>query len=232
MGSFGFAFIVLGTAGIAQSPPPSPPPVPTEGAAVGSGPGPASKVLESVAEQSLAASTGLAPDKVGGHVAASRRLAAAAVASALDPDDPAFAGAYLEAEPATQLTILFVGSENALRQRLNIPSDLAASIKFTPAQLPLQALRAQQQRFLRSRGLQGQQAATYIDQRNNRIVVQVENSAEFERRRRAGEIDLPANARVEIGPLPKELAGTQPATAYKGCPDENRRAREARGGKN
>lgn len=203
---------LLSSSAMGQSPPPPPPALPTQGMVMQAKPGPPSKELDGIAEQSLATNTGLALGRVRSHVALSRRLAS--LTAKIDPDDPGFAGAYLESEPSTQLTILYVGNENAVRQRLDIPADLASSVKFVAAGLPLQALRGQQQRFLRSRGLQGQRAATYIDQRNNRIVVQLENGPEFERQRKAGAIDLPEKARVEIGPLPKDLAGTQPTLGY------------------
>lgn len=79
----------------------------------------------------------------------------------------------------------------------------------------MRELRAQQQRFLKSPGLQGLAAATYVDQRANRIVVQVEDGNTFEERRKANGITLPPNAQVEVRQLPKELAGTQPTTPYK-----------------
>lgn len=196
---------------IAQSP--APPPIPPAGAQRLSQPGPPARELDDVAIASLARNTGLGAERAREHVQLARRLFK--VTERLDPDQlPTLAGVYLESQPTTVLTILYTGDENAIRSKIPVPSDLTSHVRFVPAKVPLQALIAQQNRFLRSRGLQGMKAATYVDQRQNRIVVQVENEASFEQQRRAGAIDLPENAKIEFGPLPKDLAGTQPSTGF------------------
>lgn len=205
--------LVLTGASVSLAQSPTAPPVPPVASQRLTQPGPPARDLDDVAVASLARNIGVSAEQAKAHVQLARRLFR--LTDGLDPDQlPTLAGVYLDAQPTTMLTILYSGDANALRSRVNVPGDLAAHVRFVPANLPLRALIAQQQRFLRSRGLQGLKAATYIDQRANRIVVQVENGVTFEQRQRAGSIDLPENVKIEVGPLPTDLAGTQPSTGF------------------
>lgn len=199
-----------GSALLGQTPPPLPQGAPAQAIPH---PGPASREMDEVAIQSLATSNGLTLDAARNHVGLSRKLGK--VAESLDPDQlPTLAGAYLDSKPDTVLTILYTGDVRTIRSKLSIPTDLEAHVRFVPSTTPLRELRAQQQRFLNSPGLKGLAAATYVDQRANRIVVQVEDGNTFEERRKANSITLPPNAQVEVKQLPKQLAGTQPTTSY------------------
>jgi hypothetical protein len=210
------AIAFSGFALFAQTPPP--PPLGAAAQAI-TQPGPPAREMDEVAIQSVAASNGLTPDAARAHVALARKLGK--VAGTLDPDQiPTLAGAYLDSKPATVLTILYTGDVRTIRSKVSIPSDLEAHVRFVPSKTPLRELRAQQQRFLKSPGLEGLAAATYVDQRENRIVVQVEDGNTFEERRRANGITLPPDAQVEVRPFPKEVAGTQPTTSYKPQPGD------------
>lgn len=207
------AVLLLGCGAALSAQSPTPPPVPPAASQRIDKPGPPARELDEVGVSSLAQNSGLSPEQAKSHVQLSRRLFK--LTENLDPDQiPTLAGVYLDAQPATMLTILYTGDASAIRSRISVPADLADHVRFMPAKLPLRALIAQQQRFLRSQGLRGLKAATYVDQRANRIVVQVENGSEFERRRQGGSIELPQDAKVEVGPLPKDLAATQPSTGF------------------
>lgn len=126
-----------------------------------------------------------------------------------------FAGAYLEPKPAPILTILHTGSEAEIRSQLNISGDVEEHVRFAPAKVPLAKLLEEQRRFLGSLAIRTLPVATWVDHRNNRLVIQVENGPAFEAIRTANPGLLPEGAQLVVGPLPKLLAGAQPATAYK-----------------
>jgi hypothetical protein len=204
------AITLSGSAVLAQSPPPLPA---GSSAQAITQPGPPARDMDEISIQSLAANNGLTPEAARNHVALARKLGK--VAESLDPDQiPTLAGAYLDSKPDTVLTILYTGDVKTIRSKVLVPADLETHVRFVPSAVPLRELRAQQQRFLRSPGLQGIAAATYVDQRTNRIVIHVQDGKTFEERRRANGITLPPNAQVEIRQLPKELAATQPTTSY------------------
>lgn len=207
------AVLLVGCSSALAAQSPAPPPVPPSASQKIDKPGPPARELEEFAITSIARNSGLTPDQARAHVQLSRKLFK--LTENLDAEQvPTLAGVYLDAKPATMLTILYSGDVSAIRSRIAVPPELADHVRFVPAKVPLRALIAQQQRFLHSPGLKGLRAATYVDQRSNRIVVQVENGSEFDRRRQAKQIELPDDAKVEVGPLPKDLAATQPSTGF------------------
>jgi hypothetical protein len=149
---------------------------------------------------------------VQAHVAKARKLAS--LAATIDPDEPTFAGAYLDHEGGTKLTIRYVGSPRSLQARLNIREDLKSSVAFVPSDLPMAALRGQQQRFLRSAAEINMEVGTYIDTRNNRIVVTTNQLDRLRSERSKGRLQVPDNAQVRQMRIPDRVAGTQPSGSY------------------
>jgi hypothetical protein len=127
----------------AQSP--APPPVPPSASQKIDKPGPPARELEEFAITSIARNSGLTPDQARAHVQLSRKLFK--LTENLDAEQvPTLAGVYLDAKPATMLTILYSGDVSAIRSRIAVPPELADHVRFVPAKVPLRALIAQQQR--------------------------------------------------------------------------------------
>ena len=78
----------------------------------------------------------------------------------------------------------------------------------------MQVLRAQQQRFLRSPVFKGLNFATYIEPRENRVVIQSSAVSEIKGRNVGSPGDLPDGAKFVDAPIPPERVGTAPSGAY------------------
>lgn len=203
------SFLLASTA-LAQTAPPAP------GGSVArppAEPGPPSPELDEAGVQSLAQNQGIGVDEARKLVEVARALQP--LSASLDPERlPSFAGAFLEPQPSPMLTILHIGSEAEIRAQLNIPAELSQHVQFAPAKVPLGKLLEEQRRFLGSLAIKTLAVATWVDQRNNRLVIQVEDGAAFEAIRAVTPGLVPAGAQLVVGPLPKLLAGAQPTTSY------------------
>lgn len=205
---FLFASLLFATTAAAQSP--APPALPNDAPPV-SRPTPRGEAQDWAAE-SLGQQLGM--DRAAAKAFAARSRQLTQVLAAIEESNPAFAGAYLDHEGGTVLTVRYVGSPESLRSRMNIPPELSSSVRFVEAAVPLAALQGQQQRFLRSAQQIRLKVGTYIDTRNNRIVVTTEDLDRFRKERARGQLQVPENAEIRRQTLPDEVAATQPSGQY------------------
>lgn len=176
-------------------------------------PGPASERMDDVAVQSLAKAEGLTPEGARTFIRDARKLQA--VVARLIPEQlPGLAGSYLDNKPTTKLTVLYVGDLEAFKSKIGVPPELSSMVEFKASVVPIADLLKQQQDLLNSPLLKDLVFATYLDQRNNNIVLQVENGPAFEAIRRLTPNLLPKGTKLIVAPLPKQQAGTQPAGSY------------------
>ena len=122
------AVLLLGCGSPLAAQSPAPPPVPPSASQTIDKPGPPARELDQVAISSIARNSGLTPEQARSHVQLSRRLFK--LTENLDADQvPTLAGVYLDAQPATMLTISYSGDVSAIRSRIAVPPDLADHVR-------------------------------------------------------------------------------------------------------